>query len=97
MRSLDLFRLAENAPGTEVRLLLHPHAEGAPLRSVLGALTGRPTAVTIAIGPEGGWSGEEVTAAHSSGWITTTLGPYILRTETAALVAISRIMHCFEV
>jgi 16S rRNA (uracil1498-N3)-methyltransferase len=63
---------------------------------VLSTQNNRLNKITIAIGPEGGWSPEEVTAARASGWLEVALGPYILRTETAALVAISRIMHCFE-
>ena len=43
--------------------------------------------VAIAIGPEGGFSEEEVRAARARGALVTRLGPNILRTETAAVVA----------
>ena len=41
---------------------------------------------TIAVGPEGGFSDEEVALAIASGWQAVTLGPRILRVETAAIV-----------
>lgn len=43
----------------------------------------------ILIGPEGGFSAQEVAKTYRSGFIGVTLGPRILRTETAALVTLS--------
>jgi 16S rRNA (uracil1498-N3)-methyltransferase len=58
------------------------------------ARPGDPTAIapergaaTIAIGPEGGFTGAEVEAAVRAGWERLSLGPRILRVETAALAA----------
>lgn len=45
--------------------------------------------VLILIGPEGGWSQEEVSTARQAGVQPITLGPTILRAETAALASIS--------
>ena len=47
--------------------------------------------ILILIGPEGGWSGEEVTAARAAGCHTITLGPLTLRAELAPVVAITRV------
>ena len=47
------------------------------------------TALTLLVGPEGGLSGEERQAARAAGFDSRRLGPRILRTETAALVALS--------
>lgn len=48
--------------------------------------SGKPESpVVIAIGPEGGWTAEEVAAAAASGWTEVSLGPRILRVETAAV------------
>jgi 16S rRNA (uracil1498-N3)-methyltransferase len=52
----------------------------------LSALSGA-SAVTVAVGPEGGWSDEEREAFHKAGFLRLHLGPRILRTETAAIVA----------
>jgi 16S rRNA (uracil1498-N3)-methyltransferase len=43
--------------------------------------------VVLAVGPEGGFTSEEVAAAVAFGWRTASLGPRILRVETAAVAA----------
>jgi 16S rRNA (uracil1498-N3)-methyltransferase len=43
----------------------------------------------LAIGPEGGWTPEEMTLFTTHGWQSVTLGPRILRAETAAIAAIA--------
>lgn len=48
---------------------------------------------TILIGPEGGFSPVEVALCEASGIKTVTMGPRILRTETAALAAVSLVMY----
>jgi len=42
-------------------------------------------AVTVAVGPEGGFTGEELSAARDAGWQFVSLGRSILRVETAAI------------
>src|SRR5205823_8051792 len=49
----------------------------------------RPRAVAVAIGPEGGFSRDETVAARDAGFLLVDMGPRILRTETAALVALA--------
>ncbi|RJQ22803.1 MAG: 16S rRNA (uracil(1498)-N(3))-methyltransferase [Nitrospiraceae bacterium] len=49
--------------------------------------------IVLLIGPEGGFSEEETEAAVGKGFITASLGPRILRTETAPLSAISIIQY----
>ena len=44
--------------------------------------------VTLLIGPEGGFSADEVLMAHQAGFVPILLGPRVLRTETAALAGI---------
>ncbi|MCR4890830.1 MAG: RNA methyltransferase, partial [Lachnospiraceae bacterium] len=50
----------------------------------------------IFIGPEGGFSEEEIAAAGEMGIDSVTLGRRILRTETAALVVLSWLIYRFE-
>ncbi len=51
--------------------------------------------VAVVIGPEGGMSNEEVKAMEASGCRAVTLGPRILRTETAAITSIAMLMCLF--
>ncbi len=44
-------------------------------------------AIDLAIGPEGGWAEDELALLKGSGWILASLGPTILRAETAAIAA----------
>ena len=45
------------------------------------------TAISVAVGPEGGWTPEEFLLFSQSGWQAASLGPRILRAETAAIAA----------
>jgi 16S rRNA (uracil1498-N3)-methyltransferase len=51
--------------------------------------------ITIAIGPEGGWSPRDREALRAAGFIGLRLGPRILRTETAGLAAIAALQSRF--
>lgn len=53
-------------------------------------------ALEIAIGPEGGWAPEEESLFDANGWRAATLGPRILRAETAAIAALAVIASCLE-
>ncbi len=52
--------------------------------------------VSLLIGPEGGFSEEEVREAESAGFVRTGLGQRILRVETAALAAVAMVTYHFE-
>ena len=54
------------------------------------------TSLAVVIGPEGGMSAEEVEAMKQVGCLPVTLGPRILRTETAGLAAISALMCLYQ-
>ena len=49
--------------------------------------------VVLCIGPEGGWEGSEIERAKEAGCKIFSLGPWILRAETAAIAAVSIIQH----
>lgn len=53
----------------------------------------RPFAVNLFIGPEGGFEPDEVATAQRYGIVPVTLGPRILRAETAAIVAASAVLY----
>jgi 16S rRNA (uracil1498-N3)-methyltransferase len=50
-------------------------------------------AVALVVGPEGGLAREEVDALRAAGGVPVSLGPLVLRTETAALAALSVLRH----
>ncbi len=55
----------------------------------------RADSVTLAIGPEGGWSEGELTLAEAQGFLPVHLGNRILRTETAAVAAVALAQYVF--
>jgi 16S rRNA (uracil1498-N3)-methyltransferase len=76
------------------RLLAHPADKNRPgnsgspdaLAALPSAAFAPPARVALAVGPEGGFTDEEIAAACQAGWQLLDLGPRILRVETAALV-----------
>lgn len=66
----------------DLKLVLHPVA--APLSAYA-----RPASLAFLIGPEGGLSDGEIDQARSAGFQPARLGPRVLRTETAPVVALS--------
>jgi len=52
-----------------------------------------PCEVWLAVGPEGGFTTAEVESAVSAGWRPVALGPRILRSETAGVVAAALVLH----
>ena len=82
--------LAGQTPDGSLRLLLAPDAE-MRLRDLE-----QPTGpVVLAVGPEGGFSDNELRALQQYGFISLRLGPRVLRTETAALAALSALQSCW--
>ena len=77
----------KNLPGEKI--LFYEHG-GEALRDII---TPEMDEITIFIGPEGGFSEDEVAFAKANGVRTATLGPRILRTETAPITAASLIMY----
>jgi 16S rRNA (uracil1498-N3)-methyltransferase len=77
--------LSQLESGSEVRVLLSPSA-GMQLKELPV-----PTQMMLLIGPEGGLSPVEMQLAQSRGFQAVRLGPRILRTETAALAALSAV------
>jgi 16S rRNA (uracil1498-N3)-methyltransferase len=51
-----------------------------------------PAKLTLVVGPEGGIPEEDVTRAEKMGVLVASLGPHILRTETAAVVGVSLVL-----
>ncbi len=91
-----------------LKILLSERADARPLRAILAGTSesslqlGLPSghdfsrSVSLAIGPEGGWTAEEIGAARASGFAEASLGENILRTETAVLASLSILAFALE-
>lgn len=75
--------LQAHAHDYHVVLLCEPGAT-TPLATVLQPIA-RGHSIALLVGPEGGWSNDEMQAAESHGARTVSFGPRVLRTETAGL------------
>jgi 16S rRNA (uracil1498-N3)-methyltransferase len=73
------------------RILLSETEQTLTLTAALQAATSsqQETDTALAIGPEGGWTPEEMSLFTQHNWRHVTLGPRILRAETAAIAAIA--------
>jgi len=76
---------AASLPGT-LRIVLAESEKQTLLRDVVASHWGGAE-ILLAIGPEGGWTEDELQLFQEAGWITASLGPTILRAETAAIAA----------
>jgi len=83
-----LAEFLQAAPASALRLLAHP--DGNALAPALAA-TDMPPAVWLAVGPEGGFSDDEADQSSNSGWQAVSLGPRILRVETATLALLAAV------
>ena len=61
------------------------HHRASPLPDALGV----PSSIALLVGPEGGLSAAEIEQAENNGYVALSLGPRVLRTETAPLAAIA--------
>jgi 16S rRNA (uracil1498-N3)-methyltransferase len=71
----------------ELKMILSERAEAPLINHALK--DAKSTSAALAIGPEGGWTEEELSAARAAGFREVSLGETILRTETAVLAALA--------
>jgi 16S rRNA (uracil1498-N3)-methyltransferase len=78
----------------DYKVILSERRDARPVRDLL-SLRSTPSSAessisaALAIGPEGGWTDEELASARAAGFAETSLGENILRTETAVLAAMA--------
>jgi 16S rRNA (uracil1498-N3)-methyltransferase len=87
---IGLFDLLERQTPRGAALLLSP---GATLR--ITDIPAADTGATVLIGPEGGLADAEQEAATKSGFTPVRMGPRVLRTETAAVCALTLLQQKF--
>lgn len=89
-------RVPEVAGLTDLRDYLDITRDG-PQRLILDPVGGRrlvelgkpSVACHLLVGPEGGWSDDELAACRAAGCLALTMGPRVMRTETAGLAALA--------
>jgi 16S rRNA (uracil1498-N3)-methyltransferase len=88
------------AISSATRIVLAEQERSTTLRNVLeeimAASQAELPALEIAIGPEGGWASEEEALFDANGWRAVSLGPRILRAETAAISALAVVASFLE-
>ncbi len=90
---------ASVAPGG-ARLVLAEQERSTTLRNALDEILrtaqSELPSLELAIGPEGGWAPNEEALFDANGWRAVSLGPRILRAETAAIAALSVVASLLE-
>ena len=74
------------------RIVAHPYGTGEDLRRETRDLRG----LLLAVGPEGGWTDEEVALLEEHGFLRYSLGSRILRTDTATIALLAQLMKEFD-
>ena len=87
---VDLARLFASDTSDLRLVLVEPGSEaGSETGMNLVKARPRPAAATVLIGPEGGWTPDEVQAARQAGFLPVTLGGRTLRADAAGVAAIA--------
>lgn len=100
IRSLE--QALQEIPTGSLAIMAWEEADGKSLRDVLAGVRMRvagvviPQSILLFTGPEGGLTSEEVALARKHGAQVVTLGPRILRAETAAVTSAANIMFALE-
>ena len=88
------------AESAAIRIVLAEQERGITLRETIEeavkAAGAEMPAIEIAIGPEGGWAPNEEALFDANGWRAVSLGPRILRAETAAIAALAVVASFLE-
>ncbi|MEK7247882.1 MAG: RsmE family RNA methyltransferase, partial [Chloroflexota bacterium] len=89
--TLSFEQAIRSAPG--LKLVPWEDEREQRLGDYLRSLHEPPAAVSLFIGPEGGWNQSEVELARECGAALVTLGRRVMRAETAAIVAVGIVLH----
>jgi len=79
----------------EFRLIASPGG-GPGLWGVLSGVREVPRSLVVAVGPAGGWTSAELALAERAGFRTVSLGPHVLRVETAAVCLLAGVVLWLE-
>jgi 16S rRNA (uracil1498-N3)-methyltransferase len=95
-----LLKTAARREGNALRLLLAEQERTTTLRQAMSTALNEAgdesPSIWMAVGPEGGWTAEEEALFDDEGWKAVSLGPRILRAETAAITAMAVVAAMLE-
>lgn len=93
LQSLAEFLSDTTMRSVQLKLIASLHPDAQPLRALIAAFRAQhgqaPTGVVWLVGPEGDFVPEEMRKAIAAGFVPVTLGPLVLRCDTAATAALS--------
>ena len=78
-------------PGARRRIVAHPYVKAGSVPAETGSVPADSERLLLAVGPEGGWTEEEVELLEGRGFARYSLGERILRTDTALIALLSRL------
>ena len=101
MRDVVNAEQAFGASQADLKIVLSEREDAPPMRDAVPrdaseAAPGERASVALAIGPEGGWTGAELSAARAAGFVEASLGENILRTETAVIASLAMLRFAME-
>jgi 16S rRNA (uracil1498-N3)-methyltransferase len=107
--TLGFAELVAMVPGFDLAIVAWEEEDGLSLREALRGVSGFPLrsnpetpgktgveSALLVIGPEGGLTEREVESLESAGAVSVSLGPRLLRTDTAAIAACAAVMYELE-
>ena len=92
---LMMWAVGEKKAPTNTARLMFSEREGGSLSEVTSSIAEQPGKIVALVGPEGGWTDEEIELAREGGWEIVTLGGRTLRAETAAIAVVALLQHRF--
>ena len=80
---------------TNATCLMFSERGGQSLSEAANTFGHKPPAIVALVGPEGGWTNDEVESAREAAWEIVTLGGRMLRAETAGITVVALLQHRF--
>ncbi|MEA4828028.1 MAG: 16S rRNA (uracil(1498)-N(3))-methyltransferase [Clostridium sp.] len=91
--SIDFIELLDNLKEMDLIVVAYENAENYGIKQMVRDINKQVKKIAVIIGPEGGFEEEEILSLKNLGAYIVTLGPRILRTETAGFTCVSLLMY----